>query len=798
MSSVRLFCIAVLALCSAEFLFAQGGHNVQHLGQLRTRGTSGYSNCWGYNGPNGKEYALVGCFGGTQIVDITGDTLKEVAFIPGPNSGWREMKVYQKYAYVVTEGTGAGIQIIDLDSLKLVNTINIPQVMTGHTVSIEGKYLYVNGSNYKVGGIVAFDLTDPKNPVVVGEYQAQYVHDCVIKNDTIYAAAVYGQGIDVIDATDKANMKRVSITNYPFSGTHNTDLTADKRYIFSTDEVNSSPDQMGNILRVWDRSDIKNLKLVGTYLATPKTIVHNIHVKGNYGYLSHYSEGLRILDLRFPEIPVEVAHYDTYVGSSFNYVGAWGTFPYFNSEKVIISDMSGGLHVIKFTGQNGSVRGARAIITVRDSVTNLPLANVKVAVAGKADTLLTDAQGKIKIGSLKDTLQMTFILSSYSGGYKTKSETVVLSFDSIGQKSVALSPNPTGSATVTVTNKTNGKALKNIGILMLQSHVIGVTDSAGKFSVSPLMAGGKFWFVASRWGYVTETLSVTIAPSVVTNLAFQLTPNGLDDFETNKGWTVGSPSDSGTAGRWVRAVPTQVTLIGDIVQPGSDHTANGTLCFVTGSSNGTADNVEGRATLTSPSFDPSDMTNPTILFWVFTNTRANPIDDTLTIQLSNTNGSSWVTVKTIVGKFPQWTQHRLVIKDYLTPSAEMKIRFVARDGGNPSLYDVAIDDVEFGDNLQLSVGRRDGEMPAAFVLHQNYPNPFNPSTTITYEIPSEGPVRLTVYDLLGKEVAVVVNTEQSAGRYTVGFNGESLSSGVYFYTLQSGSFTETKKLVLMK
>ena len=85
-----------------------------------------------------------------------------------------------------------------------------------------------------------------------------------------------------------------------------------------------------------------------------------------------------------------------------------------------------------------------------------------------------------------------------------------------------------------------------------------------------------------------------------------------------------------------------------------------------------------------------------------------------------------------------------------------------------------------------------------FSLSQNYPNPFNPSTVISYQLPVSGNVTLKVYDTLGREVASLVNEEKLPGNYEVKFDGSNLSIGVYFYRLQSGTFSETKKFVLMK
>lgn len=85
-----------------------------------------------------------------------------------------------------------------------------------------------------------------------------------------------------------------------------------------------------------------------------------------------------------------------------------------------------------------------------------------------------------------------------------------------------------------------------------------------------------------------------------------------------------------------------------------------------------------------------------------------------------------------------------------------------------------------------------------FTLNNNYPNPFNPSTVISYQITELSKVKLTVYDILGNEIAVLVNKEQNAGEYNIEFNGAGLSSGVYFYQIQVGSFFETKKMILNK
>ena len=90
------------------------------------------------------------------------------------------------------------------------------------------------------------------------------------------------------------------------------------------------------------------------------------------------------------------------------------------------------------------------------------------------------------------------------------------------------------------------------------------------------------------------------------------------------------------------------------------------------------------------------------------------------------------------------------------------------------------------------------ELPDEFELSQNYPNPFNPSTLIKYSIPESGFIKLSVYNLIGEEVSVLVNETLSAGYYNIAFNAANLPSGIYFYRLQTLNFTKTKKMILLK
>ena len=113
-----------------------------------------------------------------------------------------------------------------------------------------------------------------------------------------------------------------------------------------------------------------------------------------------------------------------------------------------------------------------------------------------------------------------------------------------------------------------------------------------------------------------------------------------------------------------------------------------------------------------------------------------------------------------------------------------------------------------GKSVTTLVGKTDGEMvvgvnnkeqlPTEYILYNNYPNPFNPTTTIKYSLKKSSDVKLFIYDILGREIKRLVNKVQSAGTYNVIFNAANYASGVYFYRLQTGNFTITKKLILLK
>jgi choice-of-anchor B domain-containing protein len=321
---------------------------------------SAYSACWGYVAPNGREYAIIGVPEGTSFVDITDSSnIREVDFLPGPyNSTYREMKCYSHYCYIVTEEDSSAVQIADLrylpDSVHHVRDFVFPGYMRAHTISQEGPYIYLNGGNIGIGGITVLDLTqDPENPVVRGGWQSEYVHDSRIINDTIWAANISSGYVSIIDAVNKDSLRTIGFwNNVPNGNPHNIAISPDRKYAYVTDEP--------QVLKIWNIQNLEDITFIRMWQPTGITtsIVHNVELYGNYLIAAHYTAGIRILDVSNPYSPVEIAWYDTYpLNNAMEFSGCWGVFK-FPSGKIIGSDRSNGLFVIKTTVNVGIEPGS--------------------------------------------------------------------------------------------------------------------------------------------------------------------------------------------------------------------------------------------------------------------------------------------------------------------------------------------------------------------------------------------------------------------------------------------------------
>lgn len=394
---------------------AQEAQNVTLFGEYN-RGDKRYSGCWSYVGVDGAEYALLGAKTGTAIYTIDDpNTIEEVAFIPGPGSNWREITVVNHHAYVTTEGggPGGGMQVISLLDLpttaELVYTYDAT-FTRGHIIQKdifeEQPYVFVCGTD-STGGVHILDVSQPAMPQEVGLYNpGYYIHDCHVRGNRLYACAFYEKTVDVVDISDPANPVLLTTIPDPGANTHSVSTTLDEQYLFLADEQDGLP---GRILNI---EDINNIEIVATYSANLESLVHNPYIFGDLCFISHNTEGLRVLDIKDPTLPVEVGYYDTFEGPSGGFSGLWSACPYFPSGKIIGGDRTKGLQIWTFDGPFAS----RVYGQVIDSISGTPIPEAMVIRVGIMDTLSLNALAQFQWGQLPGSS----LLEVSAPGYTSK------------------------------------------------------------------------------------------------------------------------------------------------------------------------------------------------------------------------------------------------------------------------------------------------------------------------------------------------------------------------------------------
>ncbi|MDZ7812421.1 MAG: choice-of-anchor B family protein [Ideonella sp.] len=342
-------------------------------------GTQNLNDIWGWTDPlTGKEIAIVGRTHGTAFVDVSTPTAPVLlGFLPSHNGGsdaWRDIKVYADHAFIVADGSGNathGLQVYDLRLLRdvppgsrLTATAHLGTFGNAHNIAIneDSGYAYVVGSNRCSGGLYMVDISNPQVPTYAGCFSADgYTHDtqCVIYAgpDAVYQGreicmAYNEDTVTVVDVTNKSNPRQLSRTPYTGSRyTHQGWFSDDKH---TTIIVNDELDETGNGHNtrsyIFDVSDLDRPVEIGRYTGPTPAIDHNLYTLNGYVFETNYRAGLRILDAK--DIATgklaEVAYFDTVPGSDAPaYSGTWSSYIYFSSGNIVLSDIGGGLFVVK-------------------------------------------------------------------------------------------------------------------------------------------------------------------------------------------------------------------------------------------------------------------------------------------------------------------------------------------------------------------------------------------------------------------------------------------------------------------
>ena len=334
---------------------------------------------WGWTDSfDGKEYALMGLDDGTAFVDISDPEVPlYLGKLPSAtvNSSWRDIKVYEDYAFIVSEAPGHGLQVFDLSKLRSVKTqqtfdsdLNFNEFGNAHNIAInkESGFAYVLGSKLFDGGPAFIDINSPLNPSIVGGYSfSSYTHDAQVvkyhgpdtrfkEKEILFGSNSIGgenNQLIILDVTDKKNPELISSIEYSNAGyTHQGWISDDHKYFFLGDELDELKIGHRTKTRVFDIQNLENPIIHNTYYGQTASIDHNLYVKGSKIYMANYTSGMRVVDLNniSDNDFIEEGYFDTYPSdNSTNFFGAWNVYPFFSSGVILISDINYGLFIVK-------------------------------------------------------------------------------------------------------------------------------------------------------------------------------------------------------------------------------------------------------------------------------------------------------------------------------------------------------------------------------------------------------------------------------------------------------------------
>lgn len=310
-----------------------------------------YNEVWGFV-QNGEEYAVMGSTMGTHIFRITDDNqLDSVAFVPGAFQGQvvhRDYHDYEGYLYAVCDQGQSTLQIIDLsglpESVEVVYDSN-EWVVTAHNVFIDSATakLYLAGPSGTA--LLVLSVENPTAPEFLFYFfGVNYVHDLYVRNDTAWLNAA-NQGLWVIDFGGEEIEMLGTLTEYEDQGyNHSGWLSADgNTYVFA-DETD------GMRMKVCNVEDLSNIEVQGLFGSevSANSVAHNLQMKDQLVYVSHYNDGLQVFDVSNPNEPERVAWYDTFTGDeSYSFNGAWGIYAFLPSGRILISDRTSGLYLFQ-------------------------------------------------------------------------------------------------------------------------------------------------------------------------------------------------------------------------------------------------------------------------------------------------------------------------------------------------------------------------------------------------------------------------------------------------------------------
>jgi choice-of-anchor B domain-containing protein len=541
----------------------------------------------------------------------------------------------------VSEG-GLGIQVIDLSQVDSGSVTLVGNVMhnghnTTHNIAANtaSGYLYLCGANIGSGGLVAVSTANPNDPTIAGMWSGNYVHDAQVVTYTsgpyagkeIAFCANGGAGLEVLDVTNKANMVRIGGTTYSqLAYCHQCWLTEDRQLLYVNDELDEQTYGGTTNTRILDVSDPANPVIVGTFTSGSTSIDHNLYTKGGKVYEANYRSGLRIFDNSNPTSPVQVGYFDTYPGSDA---------AQFNGAWSCWPYFPSGTIIISDI--------ERGLFVVKYEVGSLAFqfpAPLPTAVTPNTATPVT-----VRVTEDQVTLD--------PGSVQLFSRSGTGAF---------------GAVTMTPTS-TPGEFTADLpaaACLSTVDYYFSASATDGRVFTSPGGAPGSFYSALSASGFTT-----------VADV----------NFESDPGWAVTNTQI--TTGAWERAVPHIPPSSGC---PGADYDGSG-RCYVTDNRPDQGQNnfdVDGGPTvLTTGTFNLSGLASVRLSYARWINS-VNGNTDSLVVQVSNNNGSTWTTLETVPSG-SGWVRKEWDLGSSIALTSQMKVRFSVSDNPSDSVTEAGID-----------------------------------------------------------------------------------------------------------
>lgn len=685
-----LFALLFAGACANLF----GQLNMTLLDQIDY--TQELNDIWGWVDPDdGTEYAIVGTVTGVSVVSLADpNNVVEVAFLPGANSTWRDIKTWGNYAYVTNETSG-GLMVIDLtDAPNNITatdwTPSLPGLGTynsSHNLYIdEFGYCYIAGANVNQGGMLIVDVfTTPGMPQFVVAAPAVYSHDVYVRNNLMYSSEIYEGNLTVYDVTNKNSIVTLGQQETPYQFTHNAWLNDAGDVVFTTDEKANAP------IAAYDVSDLSDIQELDQFRPIQtlgmNVIPHNVHVWNDWLIISYYTDGGIIADASRPNNIIEVGNWDSFLGGNGGFDGAWGAYPFLPSGLVLLSDISNGLFVC---GAN-YVRACWLEGEVTDAVTGLPVPGASVHIASsQANSASSSLDGTYKTGQ---ALPGVFDVTFSANGYVSLTTSATLENGVLTILDVQLQPLPTLSFSGQTVRALDGTPIASAKILLknAENQFATQSDVNGNFLL-PAVFAGNYELIVGAWGYITEKIDLdinsgTIPPVVALEYGY------YDDFSFDFNWTT---IDNAPRGVWELGEPVGTVNGNNFSNPDLDLPNDfSDQCYVTGNGGGEPgewDLDNGSVTLISPVMDLTLYNSPKVKYstWFYNAGGQGTPNDSLVVKISN--GSTTVTLETITQSAGQWKpESQFELVDLLPITSTMTVSFTAYDLNPQHLVEAAVD-----------------------------------------------------------------------------------------------------------